>query len=50
MEKIETKGLTLKVAEALVKDVGRAMARLGPQDMTRIGYLNLIKKKVCASD
>ena len=35
----ETEALTLKVAEALGKDVGRVMARLDPQDMTRIGYL-----------
>ena len=37
MERVEIKSLTLKVAEALAKDVGRAMARLDPQDMTRIG-------------
>jgi transitional endoplasmic reticulum ATPase len=29
--------ITLRVAEALTKDVGRAMARLDPQDMSRIG-------------
>ncbi|MCX5995171.1 MAG: AAA family ATPase, partial [Chloroflexi bacterium] len=28
---------TLRVAEALAKDVGRAVARLDPQDMTKIG-------------
>jgi len=37
MAQIETKSLTLKVAEALAKDVGRVIARLDPQDMTRIG-------------
>ncbi len=29
--------LTLRVAEALAKDVGRGMARLDPQDMARLG-------------
>jgi len=37
MAQVESKSLTLRVAEALAKDVGRAMARLDPQDMTRIG-------------
>ncbi len=29
--------LKLKVAEALSKDVGRAMARMGPEDLERLG-------------
>lgn len=37
MEKIETKSLTLKVAEALVRDVGRGVARLDPKDMVKLG-------------
>jgi len=32
----ETKGLKLKVAEALGKDVGRAFARIGPEDMEKL--------------
>ncbi len=36
MAQVETKSLTLKVAEALGKDVGRVIARLDPQDMTGI--------------
>ena len=37
MEKVETKMLTLKVAEALAKDVGRGIARIDPKDMVAIG-------------
>lgn len=37
MVQVGSEALTLKVAEALAKDVGRVMARLDPQDMTRIG-------------
>jgi len=37
MVQVRSEALTLKLAEALGKDVGRAMARLDPQDMTRIG-------------
>jgi transitional endoplasmic reticulum ATPase len=37
LEKVGSEALTLRVAEALTKDVGRAMARLDPQDMSRIG-------------
>ncbi|MCG2677696.1 AAA family ATPase, partial [bacterium] len=37
MVQVESKSLTLRVAEALAKDVGRVIARLDPQDMTRIG-------------
>ncbi|MDP2952682.1 MAG: AAA family ATPase, partial [Chloroflexota bacterium] len=33
----KSKTLTLRVAEAMAKDVGRAMARLDPKDMARIG-------------
>ena len=34
---VGSEALTLKVSEALAKDVGRAIARLDPQDMARIG-------------
>ncbi|MDI6869277.1 MAG: CDC48 family AAA ATPase [Coprothermobacterota bacterium] len=37
MVQVRSETLTLKVAEALAKDVGRAIARLDPQDMVRIG-------------
>jgi len=37
MVQVGSETLTLRVAEAPAKDVGRAMARLDPQDMTRIG-------------
>jgi transitional endoplasmic reticulum ATPase len=37
MVQVGSETLTLRVAEALAKDVGRAMARLDPQDITRIG-------------
>ena len=37
MTQVGSESLTLRVAEALAKDVGRAMARLDPQDMSRIG-------------
>ena len=37
MVEVESVALTLKVAEALGKDVGRVIARIDPQDMTRIG-------------
>ncbi|MFH1560603.1 MAG: CDC48 family AAA ATPase [Chloroflexota bacterium] len=33
----ETQHLTFSVAEALPKDVGRGMARMDPQDMSRLG-------------
>lgn len=33
----ETQRITLTVAEALPKDVGRGLARLDPQDMSRLG-------------
>jgi transitional endoplasmic reticulum ATPase len=33
----ETETLTLRVAEALPKDVGRGIARLDPADMERLG-------------
>jgi len=36
-QKSEVRALTLRVAEALAKDAGRAMARLDPQDMSKIG-------------
>jgi transitional endoplasmic reticulum ATPase len=32
----ETKGLKLKVTEALGKDVGRAFARIGPEDIEKL--------------
>ena len=35
--KIDTKTLKLKVTEALSKDVGRAYARMGPEDMAQLG-------------
>jgi len=34
---MKTELLTLRVGEALAKDVGRAVARLDPQDMSRLG-------------
>ena len=37
MEKSEPKVLKLKVTEALGKDVGRALARMGPEDLERLG-------------
>ena len=37
MEKNESKPLKLKVTEALGKDVGRALARIGPEDMEQLG-------------
>ena len=37
MVQVGSEALTLKVSEALAKDVGRAIARLDPQDMARIG-------------
>jgi len=36
MVQVRSETLTLRVAEALAKDVGRAIARLDPQDMRRI--------------
>ena len=33
----ESKGLKLKVSEALPKDLGRGLARLDPADMARLG-------------
>jgi transitional endoplasmic reticulum ATPase len=35
--KTDTKTLKLKVSEALSKDVGRAYARMGPEDLARLG-------------
>ena len=37
MEKVETKRLTLRVSEALAKDVGRGIARIDPKDMAELG-------------
>ncbi|MFA6035035.1 MAG: AAA family ATPase, partial [Myxococcota bacterium] len=37
MKPSDNKTLKLKVTEALGKDVGRAFARIGPEDMERIG-------------
>ncbi|MEI8350657.1 MAG: AAA family ATPase, partial [Candidatus Omnitrophota bacterium] len=37
MAKKDDKGLTLKVKEALSKDVGRAIARIDPEDMKELG-------------
>lgn len=37
MEKEQAVGLNLKVVEALSKDVGRAFARIGPEDIQRLG-------------
>ena len=37
MEKNESNMLRLKVTEALGKDVGRALARIGPEDMEQLG-------------
>jgi transitional endoplasmic reticulum ATPase len=37
MEKVETPRLTLKVSEALAKDVGRGIARIDPKDMAELG-------------
>jgi len=37
MTPVKNMTFTLRVAEALAKDVGRAVARLDPQDMAKIG-------------
>ena len=37
MAEVETKTLTLKVSEALSKDVGRGIARIDPKDMVEMG-------------
>jgi len=37
MAKVETERLTLRVSEALAKDVGRGVARIDPKDMTKLG-------------
>jgi len=37
MKKNTQKALRLKVTEALSKDVGRAFARMGPEDMEKLG-------------
>ncbi|OYV71566.1 MAG: hypothetical protein B7Z74_07025, partial [Deltaproteobacteria bacterium 21-66-5] len=37
MTKDETPAIKLKVTEALTKDVGRALARMGPEDLDRLG-------------
>ena len=34
--KMDAKALKLKVIEALSKDVGRAYARMGPEDLARL--------------
>ena len=34
---MDAKTLKLKVSEALSKDVGRAYARMGPEDMSQLG-------------
>ena len=34
---LDTKSLTLRVAEAKPRDVGRGIARIDPQDLERIG-------------
>lgn len=39
MEKKTPKVLKLKVTEALSKDVGRAFARMGPEDMEKLGVV-----------
>ena len=36
MKEPEKTGIRLKVSEALTKDVGRALARMGPEDMERL--------------
>ena len=36
MTQVETKRLTLKVSEALAKDVGRGIARIDPKDMAEM--------------
>lgn len=36
MDKTESVQLKLKVAEAIGKDVGRALARIGPEDLERL--------------
>src|SRR5208283_1895434 len=36
MDKTESVPLKLKVTEAIVKDVGRALARIGPEDLERL--------------
>ena len=38
MAENSSKGITLKVTEALSKDVGRGMVRLDPKDMEKIGF------------
>ncbi|CAJ0779862.1 CDC48 family AAA ATPase [Ralstonia chuxiongensis] len=37
MDKPERTGLKLKVTEAIVRDAGRALARMGPEDLDRLG-------------
>jgi len=37
MTQVETKRLTLRVSEALAKDVGRGIARIDPKDMAELG-------------
>jgi len=37
MTKSQSKGLKLKVTEALGKDMGRALARVGPEDLEKLG-------------
>jgi transitional endoplasmic reticulum ATPase len=38
MAENSSKGITLKVTEALSKDVGRGMVRLDPKDMEKVGF------------
>ncbi|MFX1739907.1 CDC48 family AAA ATPase [Paraburkholderia sp. A1RI_3L] len=37
MDKAERTGLKLKVTEAIARDAGRALARMGPEDLDRLG-------------
>ena len=37
MAQVGSEALTLKVSEALARDVGRGIARLDPKDMTKLG-------------
>ena len=37
MAEVEPKVLTLRVSEALAKDVGRGIARMDPKDMVKMG-------------
>ena len=37
METVDEPRIKLKVTEALSKDVGRAYARMGPEDLEKLG-------------